>query len=67
MAAAGAVPDETLIVGDGAPDVLGALAIGSRCVAVDYGYQNPEHLMSLGAWARIESLHDLLPLIRTIT
>ncbi len=67
MSAAGTTPEETLIVGDGTPDVLGALAVGSPCVAVDYGYQNPEHLMSLGAWKRIASLHDLLPLIRSIT
>jgi len=65
--AAGVTPDETLIVGDGTPDVLGALAIGSRCVAVDHGYQDPEQLMGLGAWARIESFHELLPLIRKIT
>jgi len=66
MASSGATPEETLVIGDGTPDVLGALAVGSRCVAVDYGYQNPEHLMALGAWKRIASLHDLLPLIRTL-
>ena len=67
ISAAGVTPEETLIVGDGTPDVLGALAIGSPCVVVDHGYENPEHLMGLGATARIESFHDLLPLIRQIT
>jgi 2-phosphoglycolate phosphatase len=67
MASCGALPDETLVVGDGTPDVIGSLAVGSLCVAVDYGYQNPEDLMALGAWKRIESLHDLLPLVRSIT
>lgn len=67
MQAAGVTPEETLIVGDGTPDVLGALAVGSRCVAVDHGYEDPERLISLGAWTRIESFHELLPLIRTIT
>ncbi len=67
MAAAGVTPEETLVVGDGTPDILGALAVGSRSVAVDFGYQSPDFLMSLGAWKRIETFHDLLPLIRTIT
>lgn len=65
--AAGATPESTLIVGDGEPDVLGAVAIGSRCVAVEFGYTNFELLMDLGAWRRLESFHDLLPLIRSIT
>lgn len=67
MTAAGVGPEETLIVGDGTPDVLGALAVGSRCVAVDFGYHNVEQLVELGAWGRIESFEKLLPLIRQIT
>ncbi|NJL24082.1 MAG: HAD hydrolase-like protein [Calothrix sp. SM1_5_4] len=53
--AAGVSPEETLIVGDGHPDVRGALAIESRCVAVSFGYTPVEELMDLGAWSRIDS------------
>lgn len=65
--AAGVTPEETVIIGDGTPDVEGALAIGSRCIACSHGYEDIEKLMDLGAWARIETFHDLLPLIRKIT
>ena len=67
LEAAGATPEETLIVGDGTPDVMGALAIGSRCLAVEFGYQPPEHLMELGAWKTLPSFEELLPLIHSIT
>lgn len=65
--AAGVTPEESLLVGDGTPDVVGALTTGFPCVVVDHGYQSPEHLMDLGANARIESFSQLLPLIRSIT
>ena len=65
--AVGCTPEETLIVGDGSPDVQGALAIGSLCVAVEHGYEPADDLMSQGAYAKIESFHELLPLIRKIT
>lgn len=67
IGAAGCMPEETLIVGDGEPDVLGALAVGSKCVAVEFGYTPPEQLINLGAYASIESFHELLPLIQSIT
>ncbi len=63
--AAGVTPEETLIVGDGSPDVLGAQAIGSRCVAVEFGYAPIDDLMALGAWRSIESFSDLLPLLKS--
>lgn len=66
IAAAGATPESTLIVGDGTPDVRGALAIGSRCVAVEFGYTSAEELMSLGAWKTLPSFAQLLPLIESI-
>jgi phosphoglycolate phosphatase len=66
MAAAGAEPEETLIVGDGTPDVQGAQAIGSRCVAVDFGYEPVENLMELGAWRSISRYDELHRLIQSI-
>jgi phosphoglycolate phosphatase len=67
LEAAGVTPEETLIVGDGAPDVEGALAIGSPCVAVDFGYTPAEKLLELGAWRAISGFEELLPLINSIT
>lgn len=64
---AGTTPEETLIVGDGTPDVLGALAIGSPMVAVEHGYQDADSLIGLGAGGKVESFHDLLKYIRKIT
>lgn len=59
----GFTPEETLIVGDGAPDIEGALTIGSRSVAVEFGYSSVDQLMALGAWRSIASYDELLPLI----
>jgi phosphoglycolate phosphatase len=64
---AGATPEETLIVGDGLPDVQGALAIGCQCVAVEFGYTPADQLIDLGAWSKIASFHDLLPLISSLS
>jgi phosphoglycolate phosphatase len=66
MDAAGVTPEETLIVGDGLPDVQGAQAVGSRCVAVDFGYTPGEELMNHGAWRKMSSFTELLPLIETL-
>ena len=63
--AAGTTPENTILVGDGSPDVIGALAVGCRCVAVEFGYTSASELMSLGAWKSIEGFADLLPLILT--
>ena len=67
MALAGVTPEETIIVGDGQPDVDGAVAVGSRMVAVDFGYVPSDDLMARGAWARIAHYRELLPLIRELT
>lgn len=67
MAAAGVAPEETLMVGDGAPDIEAALAAGCRSVAVSFGYTPVDELMKLGATYQLESYYDLLPLVRSIT
>lgn len=66
MLAAGVTPEETLIVGDGVPDILGALAVGSPSVACEHGYEPITRLMDLGATYRVDTFHSLLPLIRKI-
>lgn len=67
MKAAQVDPEETLIVGDGHPDIEGAEAVGCKSVAVEFGYTPIDELMALGAWRSIQSFHELLPLIRQIT
>lgn len=64
--AAGATPESTVIVGDGHPDVEGALAIGSRCIAVEFGYTSADELMDLGAQARLSSFTELEKLILSL-
>ena len=64
MAAAGVGPEETLIVGDGEPDVEGAVGLNARSAAVSFGYAPIDVLMDLGAWARLDHYDDLLPLIQ---
>lgn len=67
MNAAGVEPEQTVIVGDGHPDVAGALAVGCPCIAVDFGYTPVDELMKLGAWKSIGNFAELEPLLRSIT
>jgi len=67
IAAAGLSPEETLMIGDGAPDIEGALAVGCKSVAVHFGYTPVDDLVKLGANYQLESYYELLPLIRSIT
>lgn len=66
MNAAGTEPESTVVVGDGIPDVQGAVNVGSRCVAVEFGYTSPEFLMDLGAWRRLSTFHELAHLLASI-
>lgn len=63
---AGVDKEQTLMVGDGEPDILGAKNAGIASVAVEYGYCSHERLMSLGAHYSIKHLNELLPLIKKI-
>ena len=67
MEAAGVSPEETLIVGDGAPDVEGAMAVGCQSVVVEFGYTPFEELMDIGGTYSIGSYEELLPLVQSIT
>lgn len=67
IVAAGATPESTVIVGDGHPDVEGALAIGSRCLAVEFGYTPADELMDLGAYAKVSSYTELEKLILSMS
>ncbi len=51
----------TVMVGDGHPDIEGAFAVGIRSVAVSFGYSPMQELVHLGATATINSFDELLP------
>lgn len=67
MEAASCDADQTVIVGDGHPDVQGALATGMSCIAVEFGYTPVQELMALGASHSLAHFSDLLPLVRSLT
>lgn len=49
MKAAGVTPFETLMIGDGLPDMQAAKAAGVTAIAVDHGYTEVQKLMQAGA------------------
>ena len=49
MESLGAVPEETVLVGDTKYDVLGAHRCGIKCIGVEYGYAAPGELATAGA------------------
>jgi phosphoglycolate phosphatase len=63
MKAAGIGVAETLMIGDGEPDIEGATALGMRSVAVSFGYSKVEKLVQLGASATIGHYSELKNLI----
>lgn len=60
----GAVPENTLMVGDRFYDVEGAHACGVRCAGVLCGFGSREELSECGADFIAETLLDVLPLIK---
>lgn len=67
MQAANVNPEQTLILGDGVPDVTGAMAVGAKAVAVEFGYTPARQLLDLGAWKSLRSFYELSALIGSIT
>jgi phosphoglycolate phosphatase len=63
---AGVRPEETLMVGDGEPDIIGAINAEILPVAAAYGYAPLEKLQLLGAEHSIRHLRELLPLIESL-
>jgi phosphoglycolate phosphatase len=59
MEAAGCGPDETLMVGDGPPDIGVALACKTKLLAVSFGYSPLTELQSLGAEHSLDHFNDL--------
>jgi 2-phosphoglycolate phosphatase len=59
MKAAGVTPRETLMVGDGPPDMGVAAACGTHLLAVSFGYSTLDELKSLGAQHWINHFNEL--------
>ena len=55
MAEAGALPADTVMIGDTLYDVEMALAAGVRAIGVAWGYHAPEELLAAGAEAVAET------------
>jgi phosphoglycolate phosphatase len=63
MAEAGAVPGDTVMIGDTAFDMAMARAAGCRALGVAWGYHAPEELIAAGAEAVAQNPADLEELI----
>ncbi|SFG05079.1 phosphoglycolate phosphatase [Novosphingobium sp. CF614] len=60
LAEAGALPGETVMIGDTAYDMQMAVSAGTRAVGVDWGYHHPRELAAAGAEAVVETPGELL-------
>ena len=67
MKIAGVAPEETLMIGDGIPDMLAAKAAGVRSVACEFGYTKLDTLKDLGAAATLPSYAHLPALIAELS
>ena len=59
MKAAGVTPVETVMIGDGLPDMRAARAATVRAIAIGFGYTKPELLMKEGAEILLNSFSEL--------
>ena len=57
---AGALPEETVMIGDTAYDMQMAVSAGCRGIGVDWGYHHPHELIAAGAEKVVESPAELL-------
>ena len=63
MAALGAKPEESVLIGDTKYDVAGAKRLGVPCIGVAYGYAAPGELEAAGAAAIAPDLPALLQML----
>jgi phosphoglycolate phosphatase len=66
MKIANCLPHETVMIGDGTPDIRAAVSAGVTAIAIEFGYTHPDKLMKLGARARLSSFQQLMPLLEQI-
>ncbi len=65
MKNAGTDHANTVMVGDGHPDIEGALAVGIASIAVSFGYSPLEQLVHLGATSTVDSFFELHDVLKT--
>lgn len=66
MKAAGVKPQNTVMVGDGLPDMRAAVRAGVHAIGCAYGYCSAEKLTAAGASIMIQSPHDLSEALSTV-
>ncbi len=59
MAEAGALPADTVMIGDTVYDIEMAHAAGARAIGVAWGYHHPDELLAAGAEAVAETPEHL--------
>ena len=65
MAAVGAAPGDTAMIGDTAYDIAMARAAGVRAIGVSWGYHPPEERTAAGAIAVADDAEALFDLLET--
>ncbi len=63
IAAAGATPETSVMIGDTSYDMAMGVAAGTRAVGVGWGYHPPDELHAAGAAVVVEHARELLPSI----
>jgi phosphoglycolate phosphatase len=66
MAATGAAPHETIMIGDTTFDIEMAHAAGTRAIGVAWGYHPPAELVQAGADAMISDFAELVPTLERL-
>jgi phosphoglycolate phosphatase len=61
LAACEALPANSVVVGDGEPDILAAKAAGTLAVGVTFGFRSRERLSEVGADVLLDSMAELFP------
>lgn len=64
---AGCTPDETVMIGDGLPDLYAARAAGIQAIACTYGYCKAELLKSHGATVFAQSIEELPGILQRLS
>lgn len=67
MKNAGTDRASTVMVGDGEPDIEGALTVGIHSIAVSFGYSSIERLVHLGAGDTIGNFSELTGKLKVLT
>ena len=57
-------PDETIYIGDSDVDIMTALAAEVRSVGITLGNFNQDDFKKIGAWKSVNSLSDLLDIVK---